>query len=115
MRAVTAPRGVTLIELLVAVAILALGTLAAWRSFDAAGRGVGGQAARVLAQEAVLNRAAELYLDPAAPRPDVERLGGIDWTLTLTVQATEGGLAQTEIRAAAPGQPGAVLTVWLAP
>lgn len=113
-RTLKAPRGVTLIELMVAVAILALGTMAAWRSFDAARRGVGGQAARLLAQEVALNRAAELHLaGPGAQLPGAERMGGIDWTLTLTAQDTEGALAETEILVAAPGQPGARLVVWL--
>lgn len=112
-RALKAPRGVTLIELLIAVAILAMGTLAAWRSFDAVRRGVGGQAARALAQEVALNRAAELWLAPGADLPGVERMGGVDWTVTLSAQATEGGLAETEILVAAPGQPGARLMVWL--
>jgi general secretion pathway protein I len=97
------------------VAILALGTAAAWRSLDAARRGVGAQADRALAAEVALNRAADLRLaaDGDAPLPGIERMGGIDWTLTQTAQPVEGGLAQTEIAVTAPGRAGARLLVWL--
>jgi len=115
MRRPLAPdRGVTLIELVIAVAILALGTAAAWRSLDAARRGVGTQADRVLAQEVALNRAADLRLaDRPGPLPATERMGGIDWTLTQTALPAEGGLAQTEITVTAPDRAGARLLVWL--
>lgn len=113
-RDAAATRGITLIELVVAVAVLALGAAAAWRSLDAAGRSAGGQAERALAQEVALNRAADLRLAaPGTLMPAVERLGGIDWTVTQTTAATAGGLAQTEIAVAAPGRAGARLTVWL--
>jgi general secretion pathway protein I len=107
-------RGVTLIELVIAVAILALGTAAAWRSLDAARRGVGAQAGRALAQEVAFNRAADLRLaDRPAPLSGTERLGGIDWTLTQTTLGAEGGLVQTTISVTATGRPGARLLVWL--
>lgn len=108
------PRGVTLIELVIAVAILALGAGAAWSTLDSVRRGVGGQAGRALAQEVALNRAAELRLaGPGASLPGVERMGGIDWTVSVSAQATAGALAETEIRVSAPGQPSARLLVWL--
>jgi general secretion pathway protein I len=120
--------GVTLIELVVAVAILALGTAAAWRSLDAARRGVGAQADRVLAQEVALNRAADLRLAGGGDTlPETERMGGIDWTVTRTARPAEGGLVETEIvvtprgrvpgaaSGTAPGGAGARLLVWLPP
>lgn len=114
-----AERGVTLIELVIAVAILALGAAAAWSSLDAVRRGIGGQAARALAQEVALNHAAELRLAALGGEaagvavPERVRMGGIDWRIALTAQATEGDLAETEIRVTAPGQPGARLLIWL--
>jgi len=109
-----AARGVTLIELVIAVAVLALGTAAAWRSLDAARRGIGGQAGRVLAQEVALNRAAELRLArPGAWQPGPVAMGGIDWSVGATVLAVADGLAETEIVVTAPGQPSARLRVWL--
>ena len=112
-------RGVTLIELVIAVAILALGAAAAWSSLDAVRRGIGGQAARALAQEVALNHAAELRLAArgggAARLAETERvrMGGIDWRISLATQETEGDLAETEIRVTATGQPGARLLIWL--
>lgn len=125
-RPLSPDRGVTLIELVVAVAILALGTTAAWRSLDAARRGVGAQATRALAQEVALNRAGDLRLaDRTAPLPDTERMGGLDWTVTQTMRPAEGGLIEIELSVTAPrrlpggapgtatGGAGARLVVWL--
>lgn len=111
--------GVTLIELVVAVAILAIGSAAAWGSFDVVRRGIGGQAARALAQEVALNQAALLRLGDMQSRRDASLLpdrvvqGGIDWHIRTSTEATEGAWAQTEISVTAPGKPGARLIVWL--
>lgn len=113
-RPLGAPRGVTLLELVIAVAVLALGTAAAWQAIGAARRGIGTQAERVIALEVALNRAAELRLATPGLTPS-ERMGGIDWTVTATPRATEGGLVETELLVAAPGRAGARLTVWLPP
>jgi general secretion pathway protein I len=110
-RPVSAPRGVTLLELVIAVAVLALGTAAAWQAIGAARRGIGAQAERVLALEVALNRAAEIRLG-TPDLPEVERMGGLDWTVTATGRATEGGLVETELLVAAPGRAGARLVVW---
>jgi type II secretion system protein I len=102
----------TLIELVVAVAVLALGLSAAWGSIGAARRSAGAQADRVLALEVAQNRAAALRLG-LPDLPGVERMGGIDWTLATTRRATEGGLVETELTVTAPGRAGARLVVWL--
>lgn len=110
-------RGVTLIELAVAVVILALGSLVAMRSLDQARRTLGGQAARVLAQEVALNRAAELRLfglDTGRDLPARVRQGPIDWDIDLATVATAGGRVAATIRVSAAGQAGAVMVVHLA-
>jgi general secretion pathway protein I len=109
------PRGVTLIELVVAVAILALGAAAAWQTLDTVRRSIGGQANRALAQEVALTRAAELRLAGAGPGalPGQVRMGGIDWSVAVTTRATAGGLAETEVLVTAPGRRGSRLLVWL--
>lgn len=110
-------RGLTLVELAVAVVILALGSLVAIRSLDQARRTLGGQGSRVLAQEVALNRAAELRLyglQTGRDLPTRVRQGLVDWDLSLTEADTEGGRVQATIRISAEGQPGAVVLVHLA-
>ena len=95
--------GFTLIELLVAVAILSIGTMAAYRSFDAAQRGIGGQLPRALAAEVALNRAAELRLSGmSAGRslPAQVRMGRTDWRVEVAERSTAGGLMTCQKRRA---------------
>ena len=104
--------GFTLIELAVAVAILAIGTMAAYRSFDAAQRGIGGQLDRALATEVALNRAAELRLNGMqAGRGLPSRViqGGRTWTIAVHEAAMAGGLIEATIAVTAPDRPGARL------
>ena len=110
------PRGFTLIELVIAVAILSIGTLAAYRSFDVAQRGIGGQVSRLLAAEVVLNRAAELRIsgmDAARSLPSQVDMGTTEWTVEVIETATTGGLIEAEIIASAAGQPGARAVVYM--
>ncbi|WP_370205445.1 prepilin-type N-terminal cleavage/methylation domain-containing protein [Pararhodobacter marinus] len=103
-------RGFTLIELAVAVAILAIGTVAAYRVFDQAQRGIGGQLDRTLATEVALNRAAELRLQgmrAGRSLPGTEPMGGIGWAVNVTEAATVGGLIEATILVTADERPGA--------
>lgn len=111
-------RGFTLIELAIAVAILAIGAMAAFRTFDAAQRGVGGQLGRALAQEVALNRAAELrVMGMAAGRalPATVRQGRSDWHVEVREALTDGGLVEVEIVVGAPDQPGARVAAFVTP
>jgi len=108
--------GITLIELVVAVLILALGTVAALRTVDQARLQVGGAEARVLAQTVALNRAAEIQLfgaDEIADLPDTVVQGPVTWRVAERLEETSSGLIAVAIEVTAQGQPGARLTVWL--
>lgn len=110
-------RGVTLIELAVAVVILSLGSLMAMRSLDQARRTLGGQVDRILAQEVALNRAAELRLQGLEAGRDLParvRQGRTDWQISLQETTTAGGRVAATIRVSAPGLAGAVVVVHLA-
>ena len=112
----TSPRGFTLIELAIAVAILAIGTMAAFRTFDAAQRGIGGQVARALAHEVALNRAAELrMIGMVAGRalPSTVTQGHTDWRVDVAEAVTDGGLVAVNIVVSAPGQPGARIVAFV--
>jgi len=105
-------RGFSLIELLVAVAVLAMASVAALRSFDAAQRGIGGQAARLIAAEVALNRAAMLRLEGAeAGRalPPRVVMGGIAWTLETAQAETASGMIAVDITVSQAQGPGAAL------
>lgn len=107
-------RGFTLIELVVAVAILSIGAVAAYRSFDAAQRGVGGQVPRLLATEVALNRAAELRLSglvAGRALPMQVRQGQTEWTVQVAETATTGGMVEAIITVSAPRLPGARMVV----
>lgn len=111
------PRGFTLIELMVAVAILALGTLALLRVVDSTQRAIGGQEARILAHHAALNRAAELRLAESAQAraalPQAITNGPHEWRVSREERDTRAGLVEVSLRLSAPGLPGAHLVLFL--
>lgn len=111
-----APRGMTLVELVLAIAILSIALIAASRSYEQAQRGIGGQVGRVLAQQVALNRAAELQLSGlAAGRalPATNRMGPFTWQIALAEAETRAGLVEVTITVTASGQPGARLLTYL--
>ncbi|MCC5969533.1 MAG: type II secretion system protein [Pararhodobacter sp.] len=107
--------GMTLVELVLAIAILSIGMTAAWRSFEQAQRGIGGQVGRVLAQQVALNQAAELRLrgrSGASTQPAEARMGPFTWRIEVIDAETRGGLIEAAITVSAPGQPGARLVAY---
>ena len=104
-----AQRGVTLLELVIAVFVLAIGTIAAMRGISYATRVVGGETPRILATEAALNRAEELRLLGATKGgtlPDQERLGPWEWHIEVQEERTRAGFVQATVLTTAKGQPG---------
>ena len=113
-RARQADRGITLLELAIAVFILALGSIAALRSTDQARLSIGGVEERMLARLAARNRAEELkLLGQSAGLPDEVRIGGRSFALETGLAATAGGLLRAEVTARAPGGSGARIVVYI--
>ena len=100
-----------MIELLVAVLILSIATLAAFRAFGSGAETAAALRTRTLAEMVALNRAAELRLGEAPQEGEAE-FGGRSWQVRTEAEATEAGFAATRI-AVSPG--GVRLTVWLDP
>ena len=103
-------RGLTLLELVIAVAVLAIGTLAALRATDQSRRALAGAPVRMLAQLAAENRAEELRLyGSAAGLPGTVELGGRIFALSVETERTAAGLATARITARAETGEGAQL------
>lgn len=107
-------RGVTLLELVIAVFVLSIGTIAALRTADHAGRALGGEAARIMALQVALNRAEEYRLlgaSEATSLPRAVSFGPYRWQLDIDEEITRAGFTEATITARASGQPGARLVV----
>ena len=109
-------RGLTLLELVIAVAVLSIGTLAALRATDQSRLALSGAQTRLLAQVVVQNRAEELQLygGTGGPLPGTVEMGG-RFAVTVAYQATAAGLRQASIRARADTGEGALLVAVLPP
>lgn len=106
--------GLTLIELAIAIFVLAAASIALLRSADQSRLVIGGEAPRLLARVAARNRAEELQLPGAAARlPQQTRLGGMVFTLQTRSKTTAAGLIKTEITARAATGEAAGLTLYL--
>ena len=111
-------RGLTLLELVVAVLVLSIGSLAALGAVDQSRRSIGEAMPRMLAQLVVQNRAEELRLVgfPAElSLPSQVQMGPYSYQLTVTTKATVSGIIEAEIRAVSRDGPGVVLVSFLAP
>ncbi|WP_420568728.1 prepilin-type N-terminal cleavage/methylation domain-containing protein [Thalassovita sp.] len=109
-------RGLTLLELIVAVAVLSIGSLAALRSTDQARLAIGNELPRLLADISARNRTQELQLlGPYAALPDTVVQGGMQITLSQTRKTTQAGLVMTTVTAKSELGPGASLVAYLPP
>lgn len=106
--------GLTLVELAVAILVLSVGTLAATRAGDGGIRALGGAMPRLMAAIAAENRAEELRaFGPAAVLPGTVPMGGRAVTLSVTREATAGGVVRATVTARAASGEGAVLVAFL--
>lgn len=109
--------GLTLLELTLAILVLALASLAALRSSDQARRAIGGEMPRLMARIAVQNRIEELalYGPTGGELPDHVRIGPQEIRLSSRRTATAGGLLRVEVSGRAASGEGAALVTYLAP
>jgi len=108
--------GFSLLEVLVAIAVLAIGTLAVMRTLDQAGRVVAEAPARFLAQTVATNRAEELRIwgaQRARGLPQAVTAGPYEWRIESRVRKTEVGFFEVTLNVAATGQPGAHRVVFV--
>lgn len=109
-------RGFSLIELVIAVVVLSVASMATWRSFEHSGHAIAGQAPRFIARQVALNRAAELRhygLATARALPERVPMGMWTWTVSLSESEARNGLVAVEIAVSAPAQPGQRLTAFV--
>ncbi|MBY6092510.1 hypothetical protein [Maritimibacter alkaliphilus] len=107
----------TLLEVAIAILILAVGSIAALRVVDQSRREIGGQWPRVLSEIAARNRAEELVLHgTAGPRlPEEVEMGGLRFAVTTERQATEGGLIEARVTARSQTGEGSSVLIYLLP
>lgn len=109
-------QGISLIEMVIAVLILAIGVSAGFQSLAQARRGIGEELPRLIAREVALNRAEELQLlGASAALPREVGMGGLLWDVEAEGAATEGGFVELRVRVRTDGHPGALLTVYAPP
>lgn len=111
-------RGVTLVEVLVAVAVLSIALTGIFRALDAQTLNTAGMTERSLAHWAALNAIEEArFAGPPAEAETIDqvRMGPIDWRVALIREEGPFGLIRLEARAGAEGRAGAVVTGFLTP
>lgn len=113
-----ATRGLTLLELVVAVLVLSLGSIAALRATDQSRVSIGGMPTRVLAQIVARNRVQELQLYGAvqsANLPDSVEMGGRRFQVEVRKTDTASGLVEAAVSVRGPDGPGAYLVAYVTP
>lgn len=107
--------GISLIEMVVAIAVLSIGLIAGFRSLTHSASIIGDQDARSLALLVARNRAGEIRLlgsEAARELPNVVTMGPLNWDVTHTEETTQIGVLEVEISVTAPQHPGAQLVVY---
>ena len=105
--------GLTLLELAVAIFILALGSFAALRAVDQSRLEIGAADDRLLARVVAQNRAEALRLPGAGALPAQIEMAGRVFIIRTALKATEGGLREASINVTAPSGVGALLVTYL--
>lgn len=107
-------RGLTLLELVVAVVVLSLGSLAAVRATDQSRHALAGEAPRLLARVVAENRAEALrFVRPGTVLPRQVEMGGQVFDVDVAALPTAAGLTEVTIRVQSAAGPGARLVTYL--
>lgn len=112
-RALAADRGLTLLELVVAVFVLAMGTLTVLSVVNQSRIGIGEERARLLAAVVADNRVEALRLQPQVSQPRSVEMAGMRFDVSQTLRATAGGLREVTVVVRAPGGIGAQRVAYL--
>lgn len=110
-------KGVSLLELIIAVMILSIGTISIMRTLDIAQRQIGDAAPRYLAQTVAMNRAEEIRaIGWALGRglPSVVKQGPIEWSIETQAKTAKGGLYEVTLLVTQPDGPGASMVIYSA-
>ncbi|MBV1863490.1 MAG: prepilin-type N-terminal cleavage/methylation domain-containing protein [Rhodobacteraceae bacterium] len=105
-------RGITLLELMIAIVVLSVGTLAVIRTLDHSTRQIGEAPARFLALSVAQNRGQELAVMGLAlgrNLPVRVSQGPYEWDVSLDPEKTDSGLYEITITVSSDGLPGALL------
>jgi general secretion pathway protein I len=108
--------GVSLLELVIAVMILSIGTIGVMRSLDVSQRQIGETAPRILAHSVAVNRAEELRaIGWALGRglPPIVQQGPFNWAIEMQSQNASGGLYEVTVVVSTPDGPGASLVTYV--
>lgn len=106
-------RGLSLLELVVAIAVLAIGTISVIRATGQARHSLEGSMPRILAQVVAENRAEALLLPGAGGLPGFQQIGDYGFGIDLETKATRSGLLEGRITVKSDTGPGVVLVTIL--
>lgn len=112
----TRTAGMTLLELVIAIFILAIASMATLRASEQSRRGIGEEMARLLAQEVALNRAEELKLFGVARGqnlPEEVAMGGQVFSVNQSKNLTAVGVVEVTISVRSRQGPGVRVVTYL--
>lgn len=116
VRPMASERGLTLLELVVAILILSIATVGTYRVMGWTGGQLAAERQRLLARVAAVNHAKLMRLSSvteAPPPPSRSEIGGVSYVLETTYETTAGGLSQVTITARSVNGAGARLVAYL--
>lgn len=109
-------RGLSLVELVIAVLILSIAVIGTYRVLDQSSRQIGTETARLLAGVVAANRAEELRLARTAgygALPGQVRMGPHMFEVEVSQSLTAAGLSEATIKVRAAQGPQVVLVTYL--